>query len=53
MMHPAFWPRHGSGAMRFFCEWPVVEIQLSTVGLYTNEFAAAAERVAPMWPESA
>jgi hypothetical protein len=55
MMNPAFWlwPRPESGAIRFFCEWPMVEIELSTVVLDTSEFVAAADRVVSLWPASA
>ena len=51
-MSPAFWlwPRPDSGSMRVFCEWPVVEISLSTVDLDVAVLAGAAERVAPLWP---
>jgi hypothetical protein len=52
-MSPGFWlwPRPGSGAMRVFCEWPIVEIPLSTGTIETGELVAAAELVAPIWPE--
>lgn len=46
-MNPGYWlwPRPESGALRIFCEWPVVEISLSTAEIDLAEVAAAAERV--------
>ena len=37
--------------MRVFCEWPVVEIPLSTADIETGDLVAAADRVVPIWPE--
>ncbi len=54
-MNPGFWlwPLPGPGTMRVFCEWPSVEIPLSTVELETAELLGASERVVPLWPPSA
>ena len=51
-MNPGFWlwPRPGQGTVRVFCEWPIVEIPLSTVDVDTPELIAATERVVPLWP---
>lgn len=53
-MHPAFWlwPRPESGAMRFFCEWPVAEIPLSFVDLDAGELEASAGRAVRLWPSA-
>jgi hypothetical protein len=53
-MNPAFWlwPRPEAGAMRVFCEWPVLEISLSTVEINTAELLAAAERIVSLWPSA-
>lgn len=53
-MNPGFWlwPLPGPGTMRVFCEWPVVEIPLSTVDVDTAELIAATERIVPLWPAS-
>ena len=52
-MNPGFWlwPHPGPGAMRVFCEWPIVEISLSTVDVDAAELVAAGERVVPLWLE--
>ena len=52
-MNPGFWlwPRPEAGTMRVFCEWPVVEISLSTVDIDIAELVAAAELVVPLWRE--
>ena len=51
-LHPAFWlwPIPGPGTLRVFCEWPVVEIPLSTVKVEGAVLAEAATQVAPLWP---
>lgn len=51
-MHPAFWlwPLPESGEIRFFCEWPVVEIPLSFVELDAGELAASAKQNVRVWP---
>jgi hypothetical protein len=50
-MNPGFWlwPHPEAGAMRVFCEWPVVGISLSTVDIDVAELVGAAERVVPLW----
>jgi hypothetical protein len=54
-LHPSFWlwPLPGQGAIRIFCEWPVVEIPLSDAELSGNDLAAAAQGVQQLWPPSA
>lgn len=51
-MNPGFWlwPRPESGALRIFCEWPVVEISLSTAEIDSAALVEAATRVLPLWP---
>ena len=51
-MRPEYWlwPLPEPGTIRVFCEWPVVDIPLSTCELDGGELAAAAESVAPLWP---
>lgn len=51
-MNPEFWlwPIPEPGAIRVSCEWPVVEISLSTVEIEGGELRAAAGRVVPLWP---
>jgi hypothetical protein len=51
-MRPSFWlwPLPDPGAIRVFCEWPLVEIPLSTAELEGDALAAAVERVVQLWP---
>lgn len=51
-MQPGFWlwPLPEPGALRFFCEWPVVEIRLSFVDLDAGELVASRERAVTLWP---
>jgi hypothetical protein len=51
-MRPGFWlwPPPGAGTLRVFCEWPLVEIPLSSVEIDTGDLVAAAARVVPLWP---
>ena len=52
-MRPEFWlwPLPEPGLIRVFCEWPLVEIPLSTAEIDGGEFRAAAERVQPLWQQ--
>ncbi len=52
IMRPGFWlwPLPEPGTIRVFCEWPVVEIPLSTVEIDGGVLVAAAKRVVPLWP---
>ena len=51
-LRPAFWlwPLPDRGTIQVFCEWPVVEIPLSTIQVDGAVLAAAAARVVPLWP---
>lgn len=51
-MNPGFWlwPLPKRGTIRVFCEWPLVEIPLSTAELDGAALASAAERAVPVWP---
>ena len=53
-MNPGFWlwPLPEPGTIRVFCEWPVVEIPLSTVEIDGDMLRAAAGRIQPLWSES-
>lgn len=53
-MRPAFWlwPLPEPGTIRVFCEWPAVDVPLSTVDIDGDELAAAAKRITPLWPAS-
>lgn len=53
-MRPAFWlwPLPDSGAIRVFCEWPVVEIPLSSVELDVAPLVEAKARIVPLWPSA-
>ena len=46
------WPVPEPGTIRVACEWPVVEILLSTVEIDGGELVAATERVVPVWPSA-
>ena len=50
-LNPGYWlwPLPEPGAIRVSCEWPVVEIPLSTVEIDGKMLSAAAERVRPLW----
>lgn len=51
-MNPGYWlwPLPKRGTIRVFCEWPLVEIPLSTAELDGAALASAAERAVPVWP---
>jgi hypothetical protein len=50
-LRPAFWlwPLPEPGTIRVSCEWPAVEIPLSTVEIDAGDLTAAAERAVPLW----
>lgn len=52
-MNPAFWlwPAPEPGPIRVSCEWPVVEIPLSTVEVDGELLRAAAEGIVRLWDE--
>ena len=49
---PAFWlwPLPEPGTIRVFCEWPAVDVPLSTVDIDGGELVAAAKCITPLWP---
>ena len=51
-IQPAFWlwPLPGEGSIQVFCEWPAVEIPLSSVELVVAPLVEARSRVLPLWP---
>lgn len=51
-MRPAFWlwPLPTAGTIRVFCEWPAVEIPLSSIELDVVPLVEAQARVVPLWP---
>ena len=51
--HFWLWPLPNAGTIRVSCEWPAVDIPLSTVEIDAGELAAAAERVVSPRPSSA
>ena len=54
-MNPGFWlwPLPEPGTIRVSCEWPLVEIPLSTVELDGAAIVEAAARAVPLWPPGA
>jgi hypothetical protein len=44
------WPLPPAGPLSAFCEWPVVEIALSTVEVDGRRLREAAQRVTKLWP---
>jgi hypothetical protein len=44
------WPLPEPGTIRVSCEWPLVEIPLSTVEVDGSAIVAAAAQVLPLWP---
>jgi hypothetical protein len=51
-MRPAFWlwPLPEPGTIRVFCEWPAVDIPLSTVDIDGGDLVAAVKSITPLWP---
>jgi hypothetical protein len=51
-MQPAYWlwPLPDSGAIRIFCEWPAVDLPLSSAELDVAPLVEARERIVPLWP---
>jgi hypothetical protein len=51
VMHPGYWlwPLPESGPLRISCEWPVVDIPLTTVEIDAAVFRAAAANVTKLW----
>ncbi|HEY2938986.1 MAG TPA: hypothetical protein VGJ27_04170 [Gaiellaceae bacterium] len=54
VMHPAYWlwPLPESGPLRISCEWPVVEIALTTVEINGGALVAAAANSTKLWPSA-
>jgi hypothetical protein len=44
------WPLPEPGTIRVSCEWPLVDIALSTVEIDGAALVDAATRVLPLWP---
>ena len=51
-MRPGFWiwPLPPAGPVRLSCEWPLLEIPLTTVELDGAELRAASQRAVKLWP---
>jgi hypothetical protein len=52
VMHPAYWlwPLPEPGPVRISCEWPIVEIPLSTIEIDAGAIVAAASKSSKLWP---
>ena len=44
------WPLPAAGVLRLFCEWPVAEIDLTSIEVNTVPLLEAAQNVARLWP---
>ena len=44
------WPLPAAGVLRLFCEWPIAEIDLTSVEVDTTPLLEAAANVARLWP---
>jgi hypothetical protein len=44
------WPLPPAGPVKVSCEWPVVDIALSTVEIDGGGIRDAAQRVTKLWP---
>lgn len=53
-MQPAYWlwPLPQPGTLNISCEWPTVEIPLTTIDIDTRPIVAAAAESTPLWPSS-
>jgi hypothetical protein len=51
-MRPGYWlwPLPPAGALRVWCEWPALEIPLSSLELDADAIREAAQRALPLWP---
>jgi hypothetical protein len=52
-LRPSFWlwPLPESGTtIQVFCEWPVVELPLSSVELELGPLVEAKKQIVPLWP---
>jgi hypothetical protein len=50
---PAYWlwPLPPPGPLRVSCEWPALDVPLSTVEVDASALAGAADRSEPIWPD--
>ena len=53
-MLPAYWlwPLPQPGTLNISCEWPTVEIPLTTIAIDTGQIVAAAAESTRLWPSS-
>jgi len=53
-MRPGYWlwPLPPAGALRAWCEWPALEIPLSSLELDADAIHDAARRALPLWPKA-
>ena len=51
-MKPGYWlwPLPPPGPLRISCEWPLVDIAMTTVEIDANNLLGAASRARSLWP---